>query len=379
MYDAIIVGARVAGSPAAMLLARKGHRVLVLERATFPSDTFSTHFITAPGTALLQRWGALEQLEKRGVPIFDHVLLNVAGNVINTSEVFGPTQVCSPRRTDLDVTLRDMAAEAGAEVRMGSSVTEVLFDDAGRATGVRVRDADGNVTEESASVVVGADGRSGIVGRSVNPEPRDEHEIRGSGLYAYFDDFEYVTESAGMLDGAFVFAFPTGPRSACIGTEIDRSHDDAVHADPAAVFYERIAADPDLERRVRAATRNGRWHSGDLQAGWFRHASGQGWALVGDAVCLKDPLLGHGITDSFVGAELLAAAIDEGLSSGNLDAALARYDEALWRHLRPIYEASRDAALSFDKSGDDLFAAFMPAQMLIQEELAMVQAGGPTL
>ncbi len=379
MYDAIIVGARVAGSPTAMLLARKGRRVLALERGTFPSDTFSTHFITAPGTALLQRWGALEQLAKRGVPIFDHVLLNVAGNVINTVEVFGPTQVCSPRRTDLDVTLRDMAAEAGAEVRMGSSVTDVLFDDAGRATGVRVRDADGNVSEESASVVVGADGRTGIVGRSVNAEPRDEHEIRGTGLYAYFDDFEYVTESACLLDGAFLFAFPTGPRSACIGTEVDRKHDEAVRADPEAVFYDRLSGDPDFEKRVRAATRDGRWHTGDLQAGWFRHAWGKGWALVGDAVCLKDPLLGHGITDSFVGAELLAAAIDEGLSSGNLDAALAKYDDALWRHLQPIYEASRDAALNFDKSGDDLFAAFMTPQMLIQEELAMIQAGGPTL
>ena len=150
MYDAIIVGARCAGSPTAMLLARQGHYVLVVERASFPSDTFSTHFVTAAGTSLLDRWGALEPLKERGVPVFDHILLNVAGNVMNTSELFGPTQVCSPRRTDLDTTLRDMAVEAGAEVRMGSSVTDVLFDDDGRATGVRVRDADGNVTEESA-------------------------------------------------------------------------------------------------------------------------------------------------------------------------------------------------------------------------------------
>jgi len=378
MYDAIIVGGRCAGSPTAMLLARHGHRVLVLERATFPSDTFSTHFVTAPGTALLERWGALERLEKQDVPVFDHILLNVAGNVMNTNDLFGPTKVCSPRRTDLDTTLRDMAVEAGAEVRMGSSVTDVLRDDNDRITGVRVRDADGNVTEESATVVVGADGRTGIVGRSVKPDSRDEHEIRGTGLYAYFDDFDYTSEFAAILDGSFVFAFPTGPRSACIGTEIDRKHDDAVRADPEAVFKERVALDPDLATRVDAATRDGRWHTGDLQEGWFRHAAGKGWALVGDAACLKDPLLGHGITDSFVGAELLASAIHEGLA-GDMDAALTKYDDALWRDLQPIYEASRDAAVNFEQSGDGLFEGVMPAQLLILDELAMVQAGGPTL
>ena len=377
-YDAIIVGARCAGSPTAMLLARKGRNVLVLERGTFPSDTFSTHFVTAPGTALLERWGLLGLLEKRGVPVFDHVLLNVAGNVMNTSDVFGPTKVCSPRRTDLDTTLRDAAVAAGAEVRMGCSVTDVLTDESRRVIGVRVRDADGNITEEHAAVVVGADGRTGIVGRSVEPATRDVHEIRGTGLYAYFDDFDYTTEAAATVDGAFVFAFPTGPRSACIGTEIDRKHDDAVRADPEAVFNERVARDPDLAQRVSAATRDGRWHTGDLQDGWFRHAAGPGWALVGDAACLKDPLLGHGITDSFVGAELLSAAIHEGLRA-DLDATLMKYDEALWRHLQPVYEASRDAALDFEKSGDDLFAAILPAQMLIGEELQMVQAGGPSL
>jgi 2-polyprenyl-6-methoxyphenol hydroxylase-like FAD-dependent oxidoreductase len=362
-----------------MLLARRGHGVLVLDRATFPSDTFSTHFVTAPGTALLERWGALDRLQKQDVPVFDHILLSVAGNVLNTGEVFGPLLVCSPRRTDLDTTLRDMAVDLGAEVRMGVSVTDVLVGDDGRVTGVRVRDADGNVTEESASVVVGADGRTGIVGRSVQPGVRDQHEIRGTGLFAYFDDFEYTTEFAATVDGAFLFAFPTGPRSACIGTEIDRKHDDAVRADPEAVFFERISADEDLTRRVRAATRDGRWRTGDLQDGWFRHAAGAGWALVGDAACLKDPLLGHGITDSFVGAELLAAAIDEGLASGDLDGSLTKYDAALWRHLQAIYEASRDAALDLDKSGDDLFAGIMPAQMLIREEYDMVQAGGPSL
>jgi flavin-dependent dehydrogenase len=378
-YDAIIVGARCAGSATGLLLARQGHSVLIAERATFPSDTFSTHFVTAPGTALLRRWGVLDSLRARDVPVFDHVLVNVAGNIMNTGDIFGPTEVCSPRRTDLDTTLRDAAVEAGAEVRMETSVTDLLRDETGRITGVRLRGPGGDATEETAQIVIGADGRTGIVGRSVDADYRDHHEIHGTGLFAYFDDFDYTSEAAATVDGAFLFAFPTGPRSACIGTEVDRSHEDKVHADPEAAFWERIALDDDLHTRVKAATRDGRWRIGDLPEGWFRHAAGSGWALVGDAACLKDPLLGHGITDAFVGAELLAAAVHEGLAGGDLDASLGRYDEALWRHLRPIYEASRDAASSFEKTGDQLFEAIMPAQMLIGEEAVMVDGGGPSL
>jgi flavin-dependent dehydrogenase len=371
VYDAIIVGARCGGSATAMLLARQGHSVLVVDRAEFPSDTFSTHFVTAPGTALLDRWGAIPKLKERGVPFFDHLLLNINGNVMSTNDLFGPLHVCSPRRTDVDPVLRDMALEAGAEVRMQTTVAEVLQDDDGRVTGVRVRDAEGSVTEESAPIVIGADGRTGIVARTVAPQTRDEHAIHGSGLYAYFDDFEYTSEAASFVDGAFLFAFPTAARSACIGTEVHNSLNDEIRAEPEKVFLDRISRDPDLLGRVQAATRDGRWHTGELTTGFFRHATGPGWALVGDAACTKDPLLGHGITDSFVGAELLAAAIH----NDELD----KYDDALWRHLGPIYEASRDAAIDFDKSGDELFAAVTPAQLLIAEELAMVQAGGPAL
>lgn len=377
MYDAIIVGARAAGSPTAMLLARQGHSVLVVDRATFPSDTFSTHFITAAGTALLERWGARETLEARGVPFFDHVLLDVAGNVMSTKDLFGPRSVCSPRRTDLDTALRDVAVASGVEVRMETTVAEVLQED-GRVVGVKLRDAAGNVTEERAPVVVGADGRTGAVARAVEPKHRDDHAIHGRGLFAYFDDFEYSTAAISLREGAFIFAFPTGARSACIGTEIGPERDEDIRANPEAVFLEKISLDEDLHARVKVATRDGRWRMGELGAGFFRHAAGPGWALVGDAALTKDPLLGHGITDSFVGAELLSQAIHEGLA-GDMDAALAKYDNALWATLGPIYEASRDAAVDFDKSADELFGAIAVAQVMINEEAQMVLDGGPTL
>jgi flavin-dependent dehydrogenase len=254
---------------------------------------------------------------------------------------------------------------------MQTSVTELLRAEDGRVTGVRLRDKDGNVTEETANIVVGADGRTGIVARSVEPATRDEHEIHGSGFYAYFDDFDYSSVAAGFFDGAFVFAFPTGPRSACIGTEIGLLHQAVIRDETEATFFGKLQNDEDLCARVTKAKRDGRWHTGELTNGFFRHATGPGWALVGDAACTKDPLLGHGITDAFIGAELLAAAIHED--------ALDRYDDSLWRHLGPVYEASRDAAIDLDVSADELFAAVMPAQLLIREEADMVLAGGPSL
>ncbi|MDP1792684.1 MAG: FAD-dependent monooxygenase, partial [Acidimicrobiales bacterium] len=273
--------------------------------------------------------------------------------------------------------LRDLAIDAGAEVRMETTVTEVI-QEGGRVVGVKVRDKDGQVTEERASVVVGADGRTSVVARAVTPPERDRHDIHGRGLYAYFDDFEYTTEAVSLVDGSFVFAFPTAARSACVGCEVGPERDDDVRVSAEAVFLEKIGLDPDLLQRVQAATRNGRWHVGELEAGFFRHASGPGWALVGDAALTKDPMLGHGMTDSYVGAELLAQAIHQGLAD-DMDKALAVYDDALWRDLGPIYEASRDAAADFQKSGDELFGAIVPAQMLIAEEVVMVAAGGPTL
>jgi flavin-dependent dehydrogenase len=251
-------------------------------------------------------------------------------------------------------------------------------DDGGRVTGVALRDEVGNTSEESAAVVVGADGRTSIIARAVEPAPRDEHAIVGNGFYAYFDDYEYKVPEVGFFDGHFTFSFPTGARSACVGTEVQMSPDE-VRANPDALFEQQLSVDADLLERVKAATRESRWHIGELPAGWFRHAAGAGWALVGDAACTKDPLLGHGITDAFVGAELLAQAIHRGLGDGDLDTALARYDDALWETLGPIYEASRDAASDFHKSGDELFGGVAPAQMLIAAEYDMVDAGGPTL
>lgn len=380
MYDAIIVGARCGGSATGLLLARRGRRVLIVDRATFPSDAFSTHFVTVAGTALLDRWGVLEALKAQGVPIFGNIHLNVGGTRMTTDDVgFAPDPCCSPRRTELDTTLAKAAEDAGAEVRLGVSVTEVVRQADGRVTGVRLRNADGAVSEEHAAVVVGADGRTSIVARSVNAAERDRHDIKGTGLFAYFDEFDWRSTEVSLADGTFMFVFPTAARSACIGSATHVDNDAELRADPEAYFWKVMSRDPELAERVRAATRDGRWRMGELPNGWFRHAGGPGWALVGDAACLKDPLPGHGITDAFLGAELLAQAIDAGLAEGaSLDDELARYDEALWAALKTVYEATV-AASTYEWDANGALGAVASVASHVRDELAVVQAGGPRL
>ena len=136
-YDAIVVGARCAGSPTAMLLARKGYRVLVVDRATFPSDTVSTHLLHPPGVAALRRWGLLDRLVATGCPPIDTYAFDFGPFTLAGAPGTDEAPVAyGPRRTVLDKLLVDAAAEAGAEVREGFTVEEILVED-GRVTGIR--------------------------------------------------------------------------------------------------------------------------------------------------------------------------------------------------------------------------------------------------
>ena len=204
-YDAIVVGARCAGSPTAMLLARKGYRVLVVDRATFPSDTLSTHLIHAPGVAALQRWGLLDQVSPPAARrsrrySFDFGTFTITGRLAPPTASRPPTR---PRRTVLDKILVDAAAAAGAEVREGFTVDEVIVED-GAVVGIRGHGAGGTSVVERARIVIGADGRNSHVAKVVKPEQYNEKPNLQWSYYTYWsglpvDTFE--TTSTPIVDG----------------------------------------------------------------------------------------------------------------------------------------------------------------------------------
>ena len=183
-YDAIVVGARCAGSPTATLLARKGYKVLVVDRASFPSDTISTHVVHPTGVAALDRWGLLDAVTSSGCPpidtyTFDFGPFTIAGSP-GTAE--HPVGYC-PRRTVLDKILVDAASSAGVEVREGFVVEEVVIG-GGRVTGIRGKSNGGTSMIERARVVVGADGLRSLVARSVRAEQYNEVPPQICGYYS---------------------------------------------------------------------------------------------------------------------------------------------------------------------------------------------------
>jgi flavin-dependent dehydrogenase len=307
-YDAIIVGARCAGAPTAMLLARQGLRVLLVDHASFPSDTLSTHIIHPPGVAALQRWGLLDQIAAvtPAIPFyrFDFGPVAVQGTA-RTAE--GIDVAYAPRRTVLDKILVDAAAAAGAEVRERFSVDEILTED-GVVTGIRGRDASKQSTVEHARVVIGADGRNSHVARAVGAAAYNEIPALQVGYYTYWRDLPIDGfETYALPDRAFGAA-PTNDGLTMVVAGWPIAELDANKTDIEGNYLKTIEMAPAFADRMRRATRVERFVGG-ATPNFFRHSYGPGWVLVGDAGYCKDPITAQGIMDAFRDAEACAAAL----------------------------------------------------------------------
>ena len=341
MHDVIVVGARVAGAPTAMLLARAGHKVLLVDRDTFPSDIMSTHYIHQPGIAALNRWGLLDQVIASGCPPVASARVNLGPLVL---EGFGPpvdgiAEVYCPRRRVLDTILVKAAVDAGAELREGFSVSEVLMD-GGRVTGIRGRDRYGNAVTEQARVVVGADGMHSVVARAVNAPRYNEKPPRTCGYYTYWRGASRPYVEFGPGDGCGYVAIPTNDELVCVGVFLKHDRFHSFRADIEGTYVRTLEAlAPELAARLRAGRREERFVGTADLPNFYRRPYGPGWALVGDAGYHKDPITGYGITDAFRDAELLAAALHQGLSGSRpLLEALAGYEQQRNEATLPMYE-----------------------------------------
>ncbi|MGH2881855.1 MAG: NAD(P)/FAD-dependent oxidoreductase [Solirubrobacteraceae bacterium] len=338
-YDVIVVGARCAGSPTAMLLARAGYRVLAVDRATFPSDTISTHAVHPPGVAALRRWGLLDRVMATGCPpihtyAFDFGPFTIAGRpgTDDAPIAYGP------RRTVLDKLLVDAAAEAGAEVREGFTVSDVIFED-GRVTGVRGHSKHGPAVTEHARVVVGADGRRSLVAQAVRPHQYHDKPRISCGYYAYYSGLPMDGRFEAYIrpDRAFA-AWPTNDDLTLVVGGWPFAEFEANKKDIEGSFLTMLELAPLFAERVRASRRETRF-AGTAVPNFFRKPFGPGWALVGDAGYNKDPITAQGITDAFRDAELCATALHEAFSGVcPFEVAMARYQSTRDQHVLPMYE-----------------------------------------
>ena len=344
-FDAIVVGARCAGSPTAMLLARKGYNVLVVDKATFPSDTISTHLVHPPGVAALKEWGLLGGLLATGCPgidtyVFDFGTVTISG-APGTDEA---PLAYSPRRTVLDKLLVDAATEAGAELREGFTVDSLVIEE-GRVTGIRGHGKGEPELELRARAVVGADGHHSLVARLAGAESYNEIPPLQVSYYTYVSglptDGRYEVH---LRPGRGFGAWPTNDDLTLVIAGWPRSKLVENRKDVAGHFLATLEIVPEFASRFRSATRTTRF-VGQSLANFMRKPFGPGWALVGDAGYTKDFITALGISDAFRDAELCATALDETLAGARpFEEAMADYQSERDRRSLPFYELTTQLA-----------------------------------
>ncbi|POX83673.1 NAD(P)/FAD-dependent oxidoreductase [Mycobacterium kansasii] len=307
-YDVIVIGGRCAGASTAMLLARAGLRVLVVEAARRGTDTLSTHALMRGGVLQLHRWGLLDAVVASGAPAVRATQFSY-GDEVETIDIRpgdGISALRAPRRTVLDALLLDAAAAAGAEIRSPARVTRLLSRD-GRVCGVDgVNRGNRNAFRATATLVVGADGRDSLVARTVDAEFRRRGTASGAIIYGYFpglarDRYHWV-----YRPGITAGVVPTNDGLACVWVGIPAARFEASRPEDFRVLLAQAA--PEVAHSIAAAPL-GRLRGYPGAPGYLRASGGPGWALVGDAAYYKDPITAHGITDALRDAELLARAV----------------------------------------------------------------------
>lgn len=320
VFDVVIVGARCAGAPLAVMLAQRGLSVCVVDKAQFPSETPSTSAFQSNGIDVLRRIGVLDNVLAAGPYTIENATITSTNCVFQVAldpAEYG--QSLGMRRLTMDKILIDSAVDAGADVRTGCLVEHVITEN-GRAVGVATRDG-----EIRARLVVGADGRNSTVATSVGAAEYCTHPAGRLPTWAFYEGvdpavgfyFGTVNQGPGLGSSAYLGLPLDGCFLASVNVPMDQRSE--FLADRYTNFETELARFPALAEAVRGATRVGpirvmqKWHN------YFRTSAGPGWVLVGDAGNFKDYSLGQGQSDAFRQAERLSDHIERGLAQGTLD------------------------------------------------------------
>lgn len=343
-----------------MLLARKGYRVLLVDKASFPSDTMSTHLIWPQGCEALDRWGLYDELAATGCPPtalnmkFDVGPFAITGGVREANRGRGGF---GPRRTILDKLLVDAAVKSGAELRETFTVKELLWDD-NRVVGIRGHARNAATVEERAKIVIGADGVHSFVAKAVRAPEYDTNDPLVAAYYSYFSgmdctDFEnYVLPNEGMA------LAPTHNDLTLVITGWKSARFKEVRGDIDGNVKKVHAQVPGFLERMASAKREEPWTGTAGVPNYFRKPYGLGWALVGDAGYDRDFVTAQGISDAFLDAEVLTQAIDDGFTERRpMDEALAEFETQRNERVGPMYHFTLEIA-SLEPPSPELQALF---------------------
>jgi 2-polyprenyl-6-methoxyphenol hydroxylase-like FAD-dependent oxidoreductase len=346
-YDAVVVGARCAGAATAMLLARMGSRVLLIERDPNPGDTLSTHALMRPAVTLLDEWGLLPSIVASGTPAVRQARFDYGDETVEVpiAPLGRAEGLYAPRRTVLDGVLRAAAEEAGAEYRPGTAFTDVMRDACGRVTGALLRTRSGDSIEVPAAIVIGADGRRSAVAEAVGARVSAKAAANCATIYGYVPGLPNEGYEWFFARGIAGGAIPTTGGQHCVFLSRPSHHAALFGQNALAGLWTGLAIwSPRIAEVVRATSPRLRRFAG--APGHIRNCAGPGWALVGDAGYFKDPVTAHGITDALLDAHRLATAL-----SGPGGA--ASYQQARDAHAPAMLELTHRIA-ALDGSMDEL-------------------------
>lgn len=335
-YDVLIVGSRVAGASLALLLGERGHRVLMVDRDTFPSDTLSTHFMARNGVVALERLGVLADVEAAGFRRITRSRTWIEDCLFEGPA--GPPGAYSlaPRRDVLDATLIRHAVERGGVEFQERTHAEGLIEEHGRVVGAVLRTSGGASRRVRARWVIGADGKYSKVAEWVKAERYESVPALRPGYYGYYHGFTPLPETTVELIFAHNqvgFVFPMRPDEYCLALESQPEDYEAFRANPRAALEQRFRALPGMAARMEGAQLEGKVRGTRGTENVLRQPYGPGWALTGDAGYLRDPITGTGIADTLTQSFLLAGALDSALRGAD------------WETAMHVFQRERDAAM----------------------------------
>jgi len=341
-FEAVIVGARCAGAATAMLLARSGARVLLVDRARYGSDTLSTHALMRGAVLQLNRWGVLPAIVVAGTPPVRSTTFSYTDQDVTVpiEPKFGVSALFAPRRALLDRILVDAAARSGADIRHGVRVDGLVTDRDGRVRGIQAV-AGGTHRRVEADIVIGADGLYSTIAQRVGAVCVVEGRHSTGVLYGYWEGLPVDGFYWRFERGAAIGAIPTNNGATCVFVAVPSSRLPGELTGGTTAAYRRLIREtsPLVGARLDGARIVGPVRGFGGHHGFIKASTGPGWALVGDAGYFKDPLTAHGITDALRDAELLSRAVVRGTS-----AALADYETTRNNLSRKLFDVTDEIA-----------------------------------
>lgn len=347
-YDVVVVGGRIAGASTALLLARAGVRVILIDRNRYGSDTLSTHGLMRGGVLQLFRWGVLPDVVAAGTPPVREVIFHYAdGEDISVTirPSAGVDALYAPRRHLIDRLLVDAAAAAGAEVLHQTTVTALLRNAVDRVAGVRIRDHRSSSMSLYASLTIGADGVRSTVAAEADAPVIWQGNTESAVLYRYFTDLPAAGYEWSYGEGAAAGLIPTNDATCVfVATTPARMHPLRSSGAERAFSTLVALAAPAVADRVADATPATGLRGWAGEPGYSRRCWGDGWALVGDAGYFKDPITTHGMTDALRDAELLADSVLALLSGCEAASVMPAYERTRDRLSRDMFDATEAVA-----------------------------------